>query len=533
MGQGLGSRALLLGSLPAAAQRWHSMNPASLRLVLGDQLSPALASLRDAVPGRDTILMAEVMSEATYVPHHRQKIALIFAAMRHFAAELRARGFTVHYTTLDAQENAGSLLAEVARHVAALNPDRLILTEPAEWRLDREMRGWGAALGIAVEICPDDRFLCSRAAFATWADGKRQLRMEFFYRAMRKRHRVLLDAEGEPEGGQWNYDSQNRKALPPGLTLPQRPQPAPDAITATVLHLVQQHFAAHPGALEPFNWAVTRAGAEAALAWFLRHALPHFGDYQDAMAEAEPFVFHAVLSPYINIGLLDPMAVIRAAEAEYRAGRVPLNAAEGFIRQILGWREYVHGLYWLEMPEYGSGNFLGAEQPLPDFFWTGETDLNCLHQAIGDTLRQAYAHHIQRLMVIGNFALLAGLAPQAVQAWYLAIYADAFEWVELPNTHGMALFADGGRMASKPYAASGKYIQRQSDYCRRCRYDPNQAIGPAACPFNALYWDFLARHRDKLATNPRLAMPYRTWARFSADRRAALREQAATFLKRL
>lgn len=522
----------MFGGLPAAARR-RGMNPASLRLVLGDQLSPSLASLRDAVPEQDAILMAEVMSEATYVPHHQQKIALIFAAMRHFADELRARGFTVHYTTLDAPDNAGSLLAEVGRHIAALEPARLILTEPAEWRLDHEMRGWGEALGIPVELRADDRFLCSRASFAAWADGKRQLRMEFFYRAMRKRHHVLLDTEGGPEGGQWNYDSENRKALPPGLAVPQRPQSAPDQITAEVLQLVRQRFAAHPGALEPFAWAVTRAGAEAALAWFLRHALPRFGDYQDAMAETEPLLFHAVLSPYINIGLLDPMAVIRAAEAEYRAGRVPLNAAEGFIRQILGWREYVHGIYWLEMPAYGASNFLAADHPLPEFFWTAETDLNCLRQAIGNTLRQAYAHHIQRLMVIGNFALLAGLAPQAVQAWYLAIYADAFEWVELPNTHGMALFADGGRMASKPYAASGKYIQRQSDYCRRCRYDPNQVTGPAACPFNALYWDFLARHQNKLAANPRLTMPYRTWARFSPERQEALREQAAAFLKRL
>ncbi len=509
------------------------MNPATLRLVLGDQLSPHLTSLQDAVPGQDHILMAEVMSEASYVPHHKQKLVLIFAAMRHFAEELRQRGFTVFYTRLDDPANAGSLLAEAQRHADLLHPQKLILTEPAEWRLDQEMRGWEKRLGRPVEIRPDRRFLCSRASFAAWAEGKQQWRMEYFYRAMRRRHGVLLDAAGEPEGGRWNFDAENRKPLPAGLAIPPRPAPPIDAITADVIALVQQRFAHHPGAIAPFRWPVTRHDAEAALDWFLHHALPRSGDYQDAMASGEPLLFHSLLSTSINIGLLDAMAVIRAAEAEYFAGRVPLNAAEGFIRQILGWREYVHGLYWLLMPDYGDSNFLAAHRPLPEFFWTGQTDMQCLAEAIGDTLRQAYAHHIQRLMVIGNFALLAGLAPKAVQQWYLAVYADAFEWVELPNTHGMALFADGGRMASKPYAASGKYIQRQSDYCRQCRYDPGHSIGPRACPFNALYWDFLARNTEQLQNNQRLAMPYRTWNRFAATRQAALRAEAEDFLAHL
>ncbi|WP_430398772.1 cryptochrome/photolyase family protein [Ferrovibrio sp.] len=509
------------------------MTIASLRLVLGDQLSPALSSLRDADPAHDQILMAEVMQEASYVPHHPQKIAFIFAAMRHFAEDLRSRGFTVHYTRLDDPANSGSLFGEAQRFVTLLQAPRLVLTEPAEWRLDHAMRRWGDEINLPVEVRQDDRFLCSRAAFARWAEGKRQLRMEFFYRAMRRRHQVLLDAAGEPEGGQWNFDAENRKALPKGLVIPERPAPDLDAITRNVLDLVRTRFPHHYGQLEPFRWAVTRAEAEAALDWFIAHALPDFGDYQDAMATEEPLLFHSVLSPYINVGLLDPLQVIRAAETAYRQGRVKLNAAEGFIRQILGWREYVHGLYWLEMPGYGESNALDAERPLPEFFWTGETGMNCLRHAIGDTLRQAYAHHIQRLMVIGNFALLAELAPKQVQAWYLAVYADAFEWVELPNTHGMALFADGGRMASKPYASSGKYIQRQSDYCRGCTYDVAQSTGPRACPFNALYWDFLARNQGKLAGNPRLAMPYRNWARFSAERQADLRARAAQCLNKI
>jgi len=304
----------------------------------------------------------------------------------------------------------------------------------------------------------------------------------------------------------------------------------PDAMTQEVLALVATRFPDGFGSLDGFAWPVTPEQAEMALADFIAHRLPSFGDYQDAMASGQPFLFHSLLSTSLNLGLLSPAVCCAAAEHAWREGRAPLNAVEGFIRQILGWREYVRGLYWLRMPDYAATNALGATRPLPAFYWSGETPMACLASAIRQTRDHAYAHHIQRLMVTGNFALLAGLDPVAVNAWYLAVYADAFEWVELPNTHGMALFADGGVMASKPYAASGAYINRMSDHCRDCAYDVRESLGPKACPFNALYWDFIARHAARFRDNPRMAMPLRNLERMDPARLSAVRAQAAAFL---
>jgi deoxyribodipyrimidine photolyase-related protein len=502
----------------------------TLRLVLGDQLTTGLSALVDADPTRDVVLLCEVAEETGYVPHHKQKIAFILAAMRHFAEELRARGHRVDYVRLDDPANTGSFGGEVARAVARHGATRVVATAPGEWRVQAAMSAWSDALGLPVEIRADDRFFCTPGRFARWAEGRRSLRMEFFYREMRREHGVLLDAAGDPEGGQWNFDRDNRKPLPRDAHPPQRCVFAPDAITAEVLALVAQRFPENFGDLKTFGFAVTRADAERALAEFLRLCLPSFGDHQDAMKAGAPFLWHAVISPYLNVGLLDPRAVVRAAEAEFRAGRAPINAVEGFIRQILGWREYVRGIYWLRMPGYAASNALGARRRLPAFYWTGDTDLRCLAQAIGDTRAHAYAHHIQRLMVTGNFALLAGIAPAEIEAWYLAVYADAFEWVELPNTHGMALFADGGLLASKPYAASGKYIDRMSDYCDGCRYDVTRNDGPDACPFNHLYWTFLMENAATLARNPRMAMPYRSLAAFPEAKKARLRADSARFL---
>jgi deoxyribodipyrimidine photolyase-related protein len=502
---------------------------ATLRFVLGDQLSLKLSSLRDVDRERDVVLMAEVMEECTYVPHHPKKIAFVLSAMRHFAAALSEAGIRVDYRRLDHPDNPGSLWAELHAAVARHRPQRVVITEPGEWRLAATMREWSTALGIPVVIRDDDRFLCSRAAFAAWAAGRRQLRMEFFYRDMRRKNGLLVAAGGKPEGGKWNFDAENRKPLPAGEKPPEPFRVSPDPMTRAVLALVAERFPNHFGDLEPFTFAVTEADAERAFSHFLRHALPRFGDYQDAMAEGEPTLYHAVISLYLNVGLLDPLAVCQRVEAEYRCGRVPLAAAEGFIRQIIGWREYVRGIYWLRMPDYAETNALGAHRPLPAFYWSGKTDLNCLRQCIRQTKELAYAHHIQRLMVTGNFALLVGVEPKAVCAWYLAVYADAYEWVELPNTHGMALFADGGVMASKPYAASGKYIYRMSNYCRHCRYDVRRQSGENACPFNFLYWDFIARNENILARNPRMAMIYRTLSRFSPARRQAIGQQATAF----
>jgi deoxyribodipyrimidine photolyase-related protein len=507
---------------------------AAIRLVLGDQLTRSLSSLRDLDPARDVVLMAEVMAEATYVRHHPKKIAFLFSAMRHFAEALRAEGVTVDYVTLEEPENTGSLGGEAARAVARHGAGRLIVTECGEYRLAEDMKGWEEACGVPVDIRTDDRFLCSRAEFADWAEGRKSLRMEYFYRDMRTRYGVLLDADGEPEGGKWNYDPENRKALPADAEPPAPLRFEPDETTERVLGMVRQRFAGdHFGDLDGFRFAVTPEQAEDALEHFITHALPRFGDYQDAMAQDQPTLYHSVLSIYMNAGLLDPLKTVQRAERAYRDGHAPLNAVEGYIRQILGWREYIRGIYWLKMPDYAETNFFNAVRPLPQFYWTGETEMNCLAQAIGQTKREAYAHHIQRLMVTGTFALLAGIDPKQVNEWYLIVYADAYEWVELPNVQGMALFADGGVLASKPYAASGNYINKMSDYCRHCSYDVKRKTGEKACPFNYLYWQFLMDHEATLRRNPRIAAIYGTLDRMGDQRKDAIRRDSARFLEEI
>jgi len=504
-----------------------------LRFVLGDQLSHRISSLDGLDPAVDVVLMAEVAEETTYVRHHKKKIALVLSAMRHFAAELAARGITVDYVALTDPGNTGSFGGELARAVRRHRPGRIIVTEPGEWRVRAEMERWPQAVGRPVEIRTDDRFLCTRAGFARWAQGRSSLRMELFYRGMRRRTGLMMEADGSPAGGRWNFDPENRKALPRRLAAPAPRWIEPDAVTRAVIDLVAARFADHFGDLEPFGFPVTAAEAEALFARFLTEALPGFGDYQDAMRLGAPALFHSMIAPALNIGLLDPLDLCRRVEAEWRAGRVPINAAEGFIRQIIGWREYVRGIYWLKMPGYAAGNALAATRPLPSFYWSGETTMRCIAEVVSQTRREAYAHHIQRLMVTGNFALLTGIAPAAICAWYLAVYADAYDWVELPNTLGMAIFGDGGLLASKPYAASGKYIDRMSDYCSGCSHDVAVSDGPGACPFNHLYWDFLMRNRARLGRNPRLAMPYRLLDRMAPGRRAAVAAASRAFLATL
>ena len=501
----------------------------TLRLVLGDQCSDALSSLRDLEPG-DVVLLAEVLDECTYVRHHKQKIVLVLSAMRHFAERLRARGVAVRYVPLDDPANTHSLRGEVLRAAAAIGADRIVLTEPGEWRLLSDMRDWHEAAGCEVDIRDDHRFLCSIRSFRDWAAGRRSLRLEFFYRDMRRQHAVLMDADDTPEGGRWNFDAENRKRLPPGTAIPKPPRFPPDATTRAVMALVGSKFAEHFGDLDDFALPVTPEQALIALQDFLAHRLASFGDWQDAMKAGESTLFHSLISTSLNVGLLEPLDICRAVEAAWRRGDAPLNAAEGFIRQILGWREFVRGIYWLHMPRYGRLNALDATRRMPWFYWSGETDMRCMAEAIGQTRAHAYAHHIQRLMITGNFALLAGLHPDDVDEWYMAVYADAYQWVEMPNTRGMALHADGGIVGSKPYAASGAYINRMSDYCGRCAYDVRDATGPRGCPFNSLYWDFVARHERRFSGNARMAMPLRTWARMAPARQAAIRARAASFL---
>lgn len=498
-----------------------------LVLVLGDQLDHSSAAFDGIDPDRDLVLLAEVAEEATYVWSHKARIALFFSAMRHFRDELRRRGLRVAYSELDAAGNAGSLDGELARAVRTWRPERVVVVEPGEWRVREALREAAAALGVSLEIRPDRRFLCSTEEFAAHAAGRRQLRMEAFYHWMRRRHGVLLD-EGAPAGGRWNYDPENRRPFGAAGPNPIR-EPrsfAPDETTREVLRLVARRFAHHPGSLARFDWPVTARQARLALDDFVAHRLADFGPHQDAMWSGAPFLYHSRISSALNLGLLHPRLAIERAERAWRGGDAPLASVEGFVRQILGWREYVRGIYWRFMPGYLALNALEATEPLPAFYWTGGTEMNCLRETLAQTLAYGYAHHIQRLMVTGLYALLLGVRPSQVHAWYLAIYVDAVEWVELPNVLGMSQFADGGQMASKPYAATGRYLLRMSDYCLGCRYRPRQSLGEDACPFTTLYWDFLMRHERRFSRQPRMAMQVRNLARLSAEQRAALRRQA-------
>ncbi len=499
-----------------------------LVLVLGDQLTPNIAALRKADKAQDLIVMAEVAAEAEYVPHHPKKIALVLASMRKFAARLRADGWHVAYSALDDPENTGSIPGELLRRASETGASCVLTTRPGEWRLIEALE----AVPLDLEILQDDRFLASHADFDNWAEGRKQLRMEYFYREMRRRTGLLME-DGKPAGGKWNFDHENRKPARDDLFLPQPLRFEPDATVAEVLELVETRFGQNFGQLRPFGLATDAAQAEAVLAHFIDTALPAFGDYQDAMLAGRPFLYHSLISAYLNIGLLDPLDVCRRVEAAWKAERAPLNAAEGFIRQIIGWREYVRGIYFRAGPGYLDSNALGHDRDLPALYWGAETDMACLGEAVSQTRKEAYAHHIQRLMVTGNFGLLAGIDPGQLHEWYLAVYADAFEWVEAPNTLGMSQFADGGLLASKPYISSGNYIDRMSDYCSSCRYSVKTKLGDGACPFNLLYWHFLARHRDRFSSNPRMGQMYRVWDRMDGQRQETILQEAEAFLEKM
>lgn len=486
---------------------------ARLILILGDQLTPSLSALTAARAG-DIVVMAEVMGEATYAPHHPQKIVLFLAAMRKFASALRAQGHTVAYTKLDDPENTQSIVGEIIRYAAEYGAGEVITTQAGDHRL----RATLDACPIPVTTLPDTRFICSEPEFTTWAAGKKQLRMEYFYREMRRKTGLLMDGD-QPLLGRWNFDAENRKPAAPDMLRPKPPRFAPDAETREVIELVRGRFN-HFGTLNDFGWATTRDDALIALNHFIIHSLPRFGAEQDAMLRGDPFLSHALISPYLNLGLLDPLDVCQLAEAEFHAGRAPIEAVEGFIRQIIGWREYMRGIYLLHGPEYLTRNALNAQGKLPAVYWGGPTKMACMGAAVGQTQTHAYAHHIQRLMVTGNFALLAGVAPAMVHEWYLSVYIDAVEWVCAPNTLGMSQFADGGVIASNPYISSGAYINRMSDYCKGCAYDVGAKTGDKACPFNSLYWHFLHRHRARFTSNARMGQMYRVWDNMAEDHRA-------------
>jgi deoxyribodipyrimidine photolyase-related protein len=498
-----------------------------LVLVLGDQLTPSLAALKAADKARDVVVMAEVMGEGTSVPHHPQKIALILAAMRKFAVALEGEGWRVAYTRLDDAANSQTISGELLRRASEFGASEVLATKPGEWRVLQDLED----LPLSVTVLEDDRFIATELEFAAWADGRKQLRMEWFYRDMRRKTGLMMEGD-KPAGGQWNFDHDNRKPAKADLLRPRPSDVAPDAVVEEVLALVEAQFQ-HFGRLRPFRWATDRAGALAALAEFVAERLPRFGDEQDAMLEGEAFLSHAVISPYLNLGLLGPMEVCLAVEDAWKAGRVPIQAAEGFIRQVIGWREFVRGIWALEGPGYLERNALGHSRALPAVYWGGETRMACMKAAVGQTRDLAYAHHIQRLMVTGNFALLAGVDPAQVHEWYLSVYVDAFEWVEAPNVIGMSQFADGGVLGSKPYVSSGAYIDRMSDHCGGCAYKVKLKVGEGACPFNLLYWHFLDRHRERFRSNPRMGQMYRVWDGMEAGHREAVLTGAAKVLERL
>lgn len=490
-----------------------------LLIILGDQLNTVSTIFDNFDRNKDAIWMSEVSNESTKVWSHKARIALFLSAMRHYRDELSRKGITVYYTEL----RDSTLGQELRLAVHALQPQKIMVVEPGEWGVQEELKQAVPEL----QIIPDQHFLCSRDEFSIHVRGRKQLRMEFFYRELRRKHHILIE-NNQPVGGSWNFDVENRQHFDKNGPGPLSPPVSfePDTVTRDVFRLVEKKFAQHPGHLKNFDWPLTRSQALHALDDFIAHRLPNFGRYQDAMWSGQPWLFHSRLSAALNLKLLHPLEVIKAAENAYEQNHASLASVEGFIRQILGWREYVRGIYWHFMPAYAEKNEMQADLPLPPFYWNGETDMNCLREVISQTLQYGYAHHIQRLMVTGLYALLLGVNPVEIHRWYLAIYVDAVEWVELPNVLGMSQYADGGLMASKPYIATGKYIQRMSNYCQKCRFHPDRSTGTTACPFTTLYWDFLMRHQKRLEKNQRMQLQLRNLQRMDKSKQQEIRKQA-------
>ncbi len=501
----------------------------TLRLILGDQLNP-LHSWFAQTDSKVVYALMEIRQETDYVLHHAQKIIGIFAAMRDFAESLKAQGHQVHYLKIDDNANRQSLTTNLDDLIGLYQVRHFEYQLPDEWRLDQQLQTYCQTLAIPSQACDSEHFYSQRHEAAELFGAKLHWLMEMFYRRMRLKHGVLLEDHQRPIGGQWNFDHDNRKTWPgtPAVPVDTRPRHNHARLWRDIVAAGVNSFGAADA--DDFRWPLNRAEALPQLDAFIANSLPQFGDFQDAMSRRNWRLFHSLLSFALNTKMLNPREVVERAETAYRQGAAPLAATEGFIRQILGWREYVRGVYWAKMPEYAEHNYFGHDRPLPSWFWTGETRMNCLAAAIGQSLQYAYAHHIQRLMVIGNFALLAGLAPEAVHRWYLGVHIDAFEWVELPNTLGMSQFADGGVLATKPYVSSAAYIDRMSDYCKGCHYDKKARTGDRACPFNALYWHFFIRHRAKLNHNPRLGMVYRNLDRFAVAEHDAIARCAETVL---
>lgn len=504
-----------------------------LVVVLGDQLNRNSAALDEFDAALDVVVMVEARGESIHVWSHKARTALFLSAMRHFADELRAEGIRVEYRKLDVHGDE-SLAAGWLAAIDAYRPELVVCVEPGDLRVWQALNETATKARLPLDVRTDRHFMCTREAFADWSGDHKSLRMEFFYRQMRREHGVLMDGD-KPVGGQWNFDSDNRKSFGkagPGF-LPQPPRFESDAITQEVLAVVEREFPEHPGSLRHFNWPVTRDQALVALSSFIDDRLDAFGPHQDAMWTGMAFGWHSLLSSSLNLKLLDPREVIAAAEVAWRERRLDLAGVEGFVRQILGWREFMRGVYFLDMPSLKTDNHFGHRNKLPAWYWTGETRMNCLRQAVGQTLEHGYAHHIQRLMITGMFGITAEIEPQQLCDWYLAVYVDAVEWVELPNTAGMALFANGGRFTSKPYVASGAYVKRMSNYCDGCAYKPDVKSGPGACPMTTLYWKFLDKHERTFASNPRTALMVRNLQRLNVAERSDIRTDGERMLANL
>ncbi len=500
-----------------------------LCLILYDQLSLSSQALYSIDKKNDIVCLFELKDYFQKPKHHKKKIVFMISAMRHFAEELRKKKFQVHYVQLDDKKNSQCEQEELKKAIERFSIDKIVLTEPSDYKTNKQIQAWHKTLGVAVDVKKDIKFICEREEFKAWSESYKQLRMENFYRMMRKKHNILI-VQGKPVGGKWNYDKQNRDPLQEGIEVPPVFSTPADSITKTVMTLVDKIFADHFGVGGSLPWAVTRAGALRVLKYFINKKIVNYGPYQDAMADDNPWLFHSHLSLYLNNGLLLPEECINAACHAYDAG-APIHSVEGFVRQILGWREFMRGIYWLQMPEYANLNFFQAKRPLPDFYWTGKTSMNCLKQAIHTTQENAYAHHIQRLMVLGNFAMLISVAPKEICHWFHVVYIDAYEWVEMTNVMGMGIYADGGLYASKPYASSGAYINKMSNHCSSCNYDVKLKSGKRACPFNYLYWNFLIKNKAILSGNLRMKMIYAVLSKMSEKRIHEIEHDARAFLE--
>jgi deoxyribodipyrimidine photolyase-related protein len=499
----------------------------NLILVLGDQLWSKSPALEFAQTSDDRVVLIEAKEEATYIPQHKIRLVLFFSAMRHFRDLLRERGYTVCYKALDDKDNSGSIAKTLRRLIEQNTPKRLVCLEPGDYRVRAEIEKICSSTGTDFQLVTDTHFFSTVDDFRSHQEGRGSLLMEFFYREMRRRTGILMDG-GDPVGGQWNFDKDNRQSFgkngPPDIKAPRRFRT--DDLTNEVIAMVKRRFPDAPGRIDGFDYPVTHEDARNALRDFVAHRLRDFGRYQDAMASGHPYLFHARISSSLNLHLLDPRDAIDAAVTAYDDGDAEINSVEGFIRQVLGWREFVRGVYWTRMPDYADLNALDADLDVPAFMWTGETDMRCIRESVGQLVDHAYAHHIQRLMVVGLFNMLLGARPYDVHRWHMSMYADAVDWVSLPNVLGMSQYGDGGVIASKPYAASGNYINRMSDYCGECRFKPDKSIGDDACPFTTLYWDFLSRNRNRLKSNRRMTFQFKNLDRKEQTERRAIRKRA-------